>query len=410
MSTPKVGYLLKKFPRLSETFVLNEILHQEALGTPLHVFSRRTPDAEPRHPELARLRAPVEVLDTERGLDPWLDLFGPRPENHLLLERFGALVRELSAHEHARLPSLFAEALQLLRRTRALGIDHLHAHFATDSALVAMLCRDLGGPTYSVTAHAKDIYRSAVKPALLARLFERSAFTVTVCEANVTHLREMLPSAAMQRVRRLYNGIDLESFRPRPQPRDTDHILCVARIVEKKGFDVLARAIALLAQRGVACRATFVGDGEDRARTEALVEALSLRDRVQFTGALPQDGVRELMARATVQCLPCRIGEDGNRDALPTTLIEGLAMGLPNVSTPVTGIPEILGDGAGVLVPENDPIATADALQRLLGDPAERARISAAGRERVARLFDARSSAHTLRGWFEGARVRTGAA
>ena len=411
MSELRIAYLLKKFPRLSETFVLNEILHQERIGTRVHVWSRRSPDNEPRHPQFAELRAQVEQVNATNGMDPWLELFGPRPEHHALLERFGGIVRELSAFEHTRMPSLFAEALFLLPRARALGIQHIHAHFATDSAIVAMLIHELGGPTYSVTAHAKDIYRSAVNPKLLARIVTHSAFTVTVCDANVEFMKTQLPASAMARVRRLYNGIDLKSFKPRPSPRDENHVLIVARLVEKKGFGVLVSALSILRDREVPFQATFVGEGEERARIEALIAAAGLKDRIRMTGAQDQEQVRGWMSRASVMCLPCVVGEDGNRDALPTTLIEAQAMGLPCISTPVTGIPEILEHGrAGVLVPENDARATADAIQALFGDAARCSELARAGRSQVERLFDAEKSARTLRTWFEETALPVGAA
>jgi glycosyltransferase involved in cell wall biosynthesis len=401
MSTVRVAYLLKKFPRLSETFVLNEILQQERLSTFVHVFSRRAPDNEPRHPEFARLVAQVEQLKADDRMEPWLALFGPDPESHTLLERFGQLVRELSQYRHERMPSLFAEALTVLRRAKEERIEHIHAHFATDSALVAMLVHDLGGPGYSVTAHAKDIYRSTVNPKLLSRLIAHSRFTVTVCDANVAHLKSILEPAAMAKVRRLYNGIDLTAFAPRPVQRDANHVLCVARLVEKKGFPTLVRAMKILVDRGIEVKATFVGDGEDRALIEAEIARCGMGSRIVLTGALDQEKVRGLLAQATLMALPCVIGEDGNRDALPTTLIESLAMGLPCISTPVVGIPEILDQGrAGVMVPENDDQATADAIGALLADPARRAELAKLGRARAERLFDGRQSAQTLQDWF----------
>ena len=248
MNPPRIAYLLKKFPRLSETFVLNEIVAQEAQGRPLHVFSRRRPpDDEPRHPELRRLRSPVEVLPPRREIDPWQVLFA---DSEALLARLGPVVRRARRWEHPRLPGLVAEALYLLERTAALGIRHVHTHFATDSAVAAMLLFELGGPSYSLTAHAKDIYRNTVSPALLERLFSRARFVVTVCDANVRYLEQRLSAAAMAPVRRLYNGIDLDSFAaPAARRRAAAHVLSVGRLVEKKGLHVLLDAFHRLAGR-----------------------------------------------------------------------------------------------------------------------------------------------------------------
>ena len=407
MSELRIGYLLKKFPRLSETFVLNEVLQQEALGTRVHAFARRPRDPEPLHPQYSALRASVEELQATSTLDPWVELFDP--SQAALLERFGRCVRELKGFDHPRIAGLFAEALVVLQRSRELGLEHLHAHFATDSALVAMIVRELGGPGYSVTAHAKDIYRSTVRPELLSRLVAGSRFTVTVCDANVEHLRGMLSPAAAARVRRLYNGVDLQTFRAPGGERDPAHVLCVGRLVEKKGYLVMVDALAALVREGSPVHATFVGEGEERARIEQRIAEHGLGARIRLAGALDQDAVRGLMARATLLAMPCIVGDDGNRDALPTALLEALAMELPCVSTPVTGIPEILDGGrAGLLVPENDVPATAGALRTLLQDGELRTRLARTGRARAERCFDARASAATLRSWFAEA-VRSSA-
>ena len=412
----RIAYLLKKFPRLSETFVLNEILGQERLGADVHVFSRRAADDEPRHPQLSELRAPVEVLPERHELDAWTMLFADEPHPEETFAHVGRLVQLAREWEEPRFARLLAEALYLLRRTRELGIDHLHTHFATDSATVAMMLHELGGPSYSITAHAKDIYRSTVDVRKLDRLFARAAFVVTVCDANARHLAQRIAPEAQARVRRLYNGIDLEAFDMAPsEQREEYHVLSVGRLVEKKGFSVLLDALAELKRRNTRVQATIVGDGDEREALERRVVELGLSDSVVLAGAWDQARVREIMNRATVFCLPCLIGEDGNRDALPTVLLEALAVGLPVVSTPVTGIPEIVADGrAGELVPERDARATADALERLLGDGDRRRELARRGRERAQELFCARRVAATLNAWFEevssqgAGRVRSG--
>jgi colanic acid/amylovoran biosynthesis glycosyltransferase len=400
----KLAYLLKKFPRLSETFILTEVLAQEALGTELHIFSRRAPDDEPRHPELAGLKAQVEVFPKYNLLDPWSALFATGEDalesdgwSHLrdLVQSTAALVGE-------RFPRLVAEALHLRQRSRELGIEHLHVHFATESAIVALLSKELGGPSFSITAHAKDIYRNTVPAALLERLIVASSFLVTVCDANVDYLRERLSTQAGQNVRRLYNGLALERFAFKPTRVANNKILGVGRLVEKKGFDILIQALALLKQAGRSFSASIAGGGDDELELKAQAEAAGLSPaELHFTGPLDQDGIRALMAEATLFCLPCVVGADGNRDALPTVLLEALAMGLPCISTPVTGIPEILEQGlAGRIVPERDPVATAEALGELLDNPEERAQLAARGRARVEQIFDASQSGSTLNQWF----------
>ncbi|MEW6071947.1 MAG: glycosyltransferase family 4 protein [Planctomycetota bacterium] len=401
---PRLAYLLKKFPRLSETFVLNEILGQEALGREIHVFARRARDAEPLHPQTARLRATIETLPPHHEIDPWDTLFAPEWTAAGRFEELGRLVQASRGWGHPRSPSLLVESLYLLRRTAELEIRHVHTHFATDSAFVAMLMRELGGPTYSLTAHAKDIYRETVNPLVLDRILRGAEFAVTVCDANVDYLSRRLSEPALAKVRRLYNGVDLAAFRPGEGARSDRHFLSVGRLIEKKGFFVFLDALRALSDRGIDYEASIVGEGEERARLAERIAALELGDRVRLLGALDQAAVLRLMQEATVLCLPCLVGEDGNRDALPTVLLEALACGLPVVSTPVTGIPEILAGGrAGVLVPERDPIATADALEGLLRDRGRRAELARHGREHAEATFDSARIARTLHSWFEAA-------
>lgn len=399
-----IAYLLKKFPRLSETFVLNEILGQESLGRDLHVFSRREPDEEPRHPELQALRANVEVLPQGAEMDPWKLLFDPPHGYEIELAGLQPLVREVASYGHPRASKLLTEALWLRGRCAELGIRHLHVHFATDSAITAMLLHEMGGPSYSLTAHAKDIYRSTVDPRLLARIVERSSFTVTVCDANVAHLESLLPANAAERVRRLYNGVDLGAFEVDDTRRASNEILAVGRLVPKKGFDVYIRALAALKSSGIDFRASLVGQGELEADLRDLATRLGLDEELEFTGPLDQAQVRQRLATATVFCLPCRIGEDGNRDALPTVLLEALASGVPCISTRVTGVPEILDQGqAGRLLSPDDVDGVKEALSDLLSSSGERAKLAERGRARARELFDSRAVARVLHGWHQEA-------
>ena len=177
----------------------------------------------------------------------------------------------------------------------------------------------------------------------------------------------------------------------------------MGRIVEKKGFDILVDAVDLLKKKGGHddLRVTFIGEGDQREAVEQQIRDLGLQDTITMLGAQDSEGVRGYMERATVMCAPCIIGEDGNRDALPTVLLESLARGLPCISTPVTGIPEILDQGGcGIIVPERDAQATADALEALLGDAGRREEFANAGRARAEKLFDRRETSAILDTWF----------
>jgi len=398
----QVAYLLKKFPRLSETFILNELLAQEALGRELHIISRRPRDDEPQHPQLAQLLAPVDTMPDKRELNPWKILFGgDDPEG--TFARVGRVVNIAREWNHPRFPSLLTEALWTWGRTSELGIQHIHTHFATDSAVVALLLKELGGPTYSLTMHAKDIYRSTVDPAMLDRLCANSEFIVTVCDANVRYIAERVGEEAQSKLRRLYNGIDLANFEYHAGPRDKNHLVSVGRLVEKKGFHILIDAVDRLKRDGLDdLRVTIVGDGDQRENLAKQIDELGLGDTIELTGPQDSDAVRQIMESATLLCLPCIIGEDGNRDALPTVLLEALARGLPCISTPVTGIPEILDEGrAGVIVAENDAAATAEAIRDLLADDERKEELARVGRARAEKLFDRAETSKVLNAWFD---------
>ena len=403
----KIAYLLKKFPSLSETFILTELLIQERLGSDVRVFSRRQPDEEPRHPDVELLRAPVEFLPRYGALTPWESLLtgagmGLSGEDWFELQ---ALALDLRDPVGDRLPRVVAEALYLRQRTLELGVDHVHIHSASESAVVAHVLWRLGGPSYSMTAHAKEIHGSKVSIELLEWLIASSSFTVTDCDANLAYLADRLSSRARERLRRLYSGVDLDGVPFIQEGRAEGHILAVGMLVEENGFDVLIDALAELSATGRSFRATLVGAGvaERELRARAKRRGLS-PGALEFTGPLPVEDVRRLLARGTVLCLPCVGGGGGNRDALPTVLLEALAAGLPCVSTPVAGIPEILHHGrVGRLVPERDALATAHELAELLDSSEERRHLASQGRRRAEELFDAGEAGATLAAWFQDA-------
>jgi len=342
----RIGYVAKMFPRLSETFVLNEILELERQGAEITVYSAKKPNEGQFHPQLGRLRARVHYLDdldpkkwatwTAAGwasLEPWTD-------------RILELVREALADGDPERVELVWQAAWLAARARDMGLDRLHAHFATLPALTAHLAHRISGIPYSFTAHAKDIFVYSPAETRLRELIEAADFIVTVTEFNRRHLLDVLPGIDAAKIRMLHNGIDTETFTPVPMAaRDADHVLAVARLVPKKGLDDLLAACAVLRDRGRAVRCTIAGGGPEAAALQRRRDELGLGGLVEFCGPVRIDAVRELMRQATVFALPCRVAADNNVDALPTVLLEALASGLPAVSTAVSGVPEIISDG-----------------------------------------------------------------
>ena len=360
---PRVGYVLKQYPRLSETFILHELLALQNAGIPTSVFSLRAPTEGRFHPELAAYRGDVTYpgqLDKTAAADALAALA------ELDLSRYSEAIAMLDRLPTTRRADLLIQAAQVARAAQRGGITHLHAHFLTIASHVAYLAHLLTGLPYSVTAHAKDVYRNTIDWDLAALIADNAATIVTVCDANLAHLQTKLPNAT---VRRIYNGLSDPAAPAEPASREPDLILGVGRLVEKKGFDVLLDAVAQLTDQNEQVRCVLIGEGDQRAALETQAERLGIADRVTFTGSLPQSDVALWLRRARVLAAPCVVGGDGNQDALPTVLLEALAAGLPAVSTPVAGIPEIITDEEqGLLVPSDDANKFASALSRLLND------------------------------------------
>jgi glycosyltransferase involved in cell wall biosynthesis len=224
-------------------------------------------------------------------------------------------------------------------------------------------------------------------------------FAVTVSDFNVRHLAR---HANGTRIVRIYNGLDLDRFVPNGTVRDRPPlVLAVGRLIEKKGFDDLLRACAVLAREGVDFRCVVVGKGRERGQLEALVNGLGIAERVALGGPLPREELLRLYPRASVFAAPCVVGSDGNRDGLPTVLVEAMALGVPVVATDVTGIPELVEDGVtGLLVRQRDPDGLAAGLRTLLVDAETAARLARRARWRVEERFDLRVNVAELRRLF----------
>jgi colanic acid/amylovoran biosynthesis glycosyltransferase len=397
-SEPRIGYVLKMYPRFSETFIVNEILALERAGERLDLFSLRPPVDGRFHESLAEVRAPVTYLETDaRPLDAWQLLRDGCAE----LPSLGDHVADVLALPHRDAVG----AVQLAMAVRRRGIGHLHAHFGSIATDVARVSARLAGIGYSFTAHAKDIFHSSVDPAALRIKLADASSVVTVSDYNLGYLQTTYGDAA-DRVVRIYNGLDLDRF-GFSSPEDRPAVVVgVGRLVEKKGFTHLVDAIAQLVQEGREVRLDLVGVGAEEGPLRAQVSGLGLQDQdvVRFLGGLPQQQVRQVIQGAAVLAAPCVVGADGNRDGLPTVLLEGMALGTPCVATPVTGIPEVVRpDQTGLLVPPGDVRALARALGRLLDDRRLRGTLAANARALVEREFDVRRTSAELRAVLGGA-------
>jgi glycosyltransferase involved in cell wall biosynthesis len=392
-TAPRIGYVVKVYPRFSETFIVTEILAREARGEAIAVFSLRPTDDTRFHPELARVQAPVfHLARPSKPSTLWAALrdAGGDP----------ALAGAVAAHLDDLLTADVDDAVQavlLAAAARRERITHLHAHFASVATTVARLASLLTGIPYSFTAHAKDLFHESVDHRDLSRKFSGAAFAVTVSDYNLAFLRGTIPGAAD--VHRLYNGLELDRFRFRPRPprRGPLRIAAVGRLVAKKGFDVLIDAVAALRAEGVDVTADLAGAGELADELAAHVERAGLADRIRLVGPLPQHEVARLLAESDVFVAPCVVSADGNADGLPTVLLEAMATGIPCISTDVTGIPEVVRDGdTGVLCRAGSVDDLVVALRGFADGTTDAAALAARARHLVEERFDSRRQAADL--------------
>lgn len=398
-ATPRhLAYVLKRFPRLSETFIAAELIELQRQGERVTVFATSRPDEAVRHAFLDELRVPVVYL-------PHRPLGEPVRVSRALLRVVRRHPRGwLRAAAWSLWPPRLVGVRRLLQATvlrdelACADIDHLHAHFATTAARLANLAWRMDGPTYSVTTHAKDIWHQEVRQDHLRDKLGHAAFVATVSSPNQRHLSSLLDAGAPVHV--VPNSVDLRRVRcSGPRQPEPGLVLTVARLVEKKGIGDLIAACAMLTRRGRPVRLEIVGEGPERRSLEASARSLCLD--VAFRGALPQEQVLERYQQAEVFCLPCVVASTGDRDGLPTAVLEAMALGVPVITTAVNGLAEAVLDGdTGLVVPERRPEALADALEQVLADPALASALACRARSHVERGFSLETSVARLRSLF----------
>lgn len=398
-----LGYVLKGYPRISETFISNEILLLEKLGFTMHLFSMRRPRESFSHPSVAEIKAQVNYLPTELLADfrklllPTIFLAAKRPkEFHVALRMASDGItkgQELATLKHL-LQACHLTNSHLLPGT---GIAQLHGHFAHSPTSVTMFASALSNIPFSFTAHAKDIYTSDKEK--LRRKIARARFVVTCTKHNKEYLQAVAGDCRTP-IYCIYHGIDLDLFRngaAEDRQDDSFQLLTVARITEKKGLPTIYRALALLRDKGIRFRHTLIGDGDDRESVLELIRTLGLDGHCRWLGTQTHEEVLHQFKQSDLFVLGCEIAKNGDRDGIPNVLVESLAMGVPALSTHVSAIPELLIDGeTGLTVPPSEPEAMAVAMQRILFDDKLRQRLKERGRNYVKAHFDNSHSTREL--------------
>ncbi|GLS17527.1 colanic acid biosynthesis glycosyltransferase WcaL [Labrys miyagiensis] len=390
-----IAVVVKGYPRLSETFIAQEILALEKAGFTIEIWSLRHPTDGAVHMLNKQIKARPVYLPEYLYQAPWRVLAGAlaalaRPRLFRLLGLFlRDLRRDFSANRGRRL----GQALVMARELDP-AIRHIHVHYLHTPASVVRYAALLTRRTFSFSAHAKDIWTTTdwEKREKIAD----SAWGVTCTRAGVETLQKLAPPSDPDRVSLVYHGLDLARFpeppreRPARDGRDGDdpvQLVTVGRAVAKKGFDDLLDALAEL-PAGLHWRLSHIGTGELRAALKAQAERLGLADRITWRGALAQDDVVAALRAADIFVLPCKEGEAGDRDGLPNVIMEAATQALPIASTRFAGVPEFVREGEeGLLVPPQDPAALSQALATLIGDPALRRKLGEAARRRVSEAF-----------------------
>jgi len=405
----RIGVVLKGYPRLSETFIAQELAALERRGLALAIYSLRHPTDGATHPVHGEIVAPVVYLPEYLRDEPrrvWRAWRAARrlPGYRTALAAWRAdVARDRTANRVRR----FGQALVLASELSP-DIGHLHAHFLHTPASVARYAAMMRGLPWSVSAHAKDIWTT---PEWEKREKLASCAWATTCtRANAEHLRALVDDPS--RVDLVYHGIDAKRFPPTGKPASAVRsdarpvvILSVGRAVEKKGYDDLLPTLARL-PAALDWRFEHVGGGPQLQGLKEEARALGIAERITWFGALAQPDVLARYRAADVFVLSSRVAGDGDRDGLPNVLMEAQSQGLPCVATAVSGIPELIEDGVtGLLVPPRDRDALARALARLVGDPALRTRLGEAGRERTLRDFALERGIDRLVERFDGAVV-----
>ncbi|WP_298955848.1 glycosyltransferase family 4 protein [uncultured Methylobacterium sp.] len=410
MPAPTIAILVKGYPRLSETFIAQELVGLEERGLPLAIWSLRRPHDGAVHPMHRQIRAPVAYLPEYLHEAPVRVLRGllaalPRPGFRPLLR---LVWRDLRRDPTASRLRRLGQALVLARELPP-AVAHIHVHYLHTPASVGRYAALLSGRSWSVSAHAKDIWTTPDWE--LAEKLDDGAlrFAVTCTAAGAARLCGL--AARPDTVSLVYHGLDMRRFPAPPEsrpprdggdPADPVRFVTVGRAVAKKGFFDLLEALAALPP-GLHWRLAHVGGGEELEALRARAATLGLGSKVAFLGARPQPDVVALMREADLFVLPAKAAPSGDRDGLPNVLMEAASQALAIVATDFAGIPEFLADGRdGRLVPPGDWAALSNALNLLARDPGERARLGAAALGRLRDAFGAEAGfariAHLLRG------------
>jgi len=387
---PRFAYLFERFPSFGQTFCYREVAELSRQGITPPIFSIRNPKDEPAQDWDARVIQRVHYLPEEKELLE--DVRRACKKGKLTAEIIDALDKWGRRTDFLRL----YQAVYVGLRLQEMGISHVHAHFTGMAARTAFWIHRFFPVTFSFTAHANDIFAPRNFEIGLDKLVDTARAIVTVSDFARKFLQERFPERA-DRMRRIYNGLNLAEFGRADFSSSPPLILAVGRLIAKKGFADLICACGLIAERGKSFRCEIIGEGPLENELRGQIERLNLQNRVALSGAKPQGEVRQRLAAANVFVLPSIIDPEGGMDNLPTVIMEAMATALPVVSTNIGGIPEmVIENETGFLLEPADASALADAIEKVIDDRLLAQRLGHAGYQRAQELFSIEKNVREL--------------
>ena len=398
----KIAYILDNFPVYSETFIVREILELQRKGFEVSIFALRntknTVFGEVVHADTQHLIDNVCYL---RSL--WRSASKPKKYSYhlyfLLLNPIKYIKTLLFSYRSgSKTFVFFINSVLLAMKFKRDDIKHIHAHFALDACTVCMLISMYTRIPYSFTVHAHDIFIPQLSE-FIEEKFKQAKFSVSISEYNKNFVLNNYPAVNSHSIKVIHCGLYVSHFhRKKKDEKETFNILSIGRLVEHKGFKYLIEACWLLRKEtklNFVCK--IVGGGHDRLILDKLIRRLHLDKTVHLLGALDQADIKRELTKADLFVLPCVVETSGMKDGIPVVLMEAMAMGIPVVSTSVSGIPELIQDGAGLLVEPRNATELAKAIKKICSLPVEERRVMARrGAAVVEKEFNLRKEAQKL--------------
>ena len=400
----KVAYIVSRFPKITETFVLYEMLAVEQQAVEIDLYPLQREKTDVIHPE-------AHDFVARANFKPLLSWPIIKSHLHFLTRKPGAYLKTLWAVLKANLGSrrylmgaivFFPKIVHFAYMMQARGVQHVHAHFASHPAMAAFVINGLLDIPYSFTGHGSDLNRDRH---MLCEKVEKADFVVPISnffkEMIVDHCGEQYRS----KVAVVHCGVDTQVFHPKSNHVLVDNklaIFCVGTLHEVKGQTYLIEACRLLKARGVDFSCHFLGDGPDWKALEQQAVAAGIDGQVTFHGRLKHQEIADLLQTADVLVTPSVPTSDGRREGIPVVLMEAMASGLPVIASDISGIPELVKhEKSGLLTPPGDSEAIADGLEHLYHHPELRQQYSVQGRDMVVNEFDLYHNAATLAAYFQ---------